>query len=271
VVVGAVELLPALDAVGVLCELSEAYPDVAWEEWAPYADLYPELFVGTAWRLPVTCYVVRSESTTLLVDTGVGPPGLWDWTAEEEGLLPRALDGLGIRAEDVDAVVLTHLHIDHLGWNTDLEGVPLFPRARYVAHAEALAFALERTGRAHIQRCVVPLLDGFEQVGGDAELAPGVRALPTPGHFPGHLSLRISSQGAGATILGDVAPHPALLDRPGWRFAFDEDQERSEAVRGALVEELIEGGGLVVCGHYPGTGIGRLAARDGRVVWEQES
>lgn len=270
-VVGAVEILPALDAVGILCELSEAYPDVPWEEWAPYADHYPELFAGTAWRLPVTCYVVRSESTTLLVDTGVGPPGLWDWTAEEEGLLPRALDGLGIRAADVGAVVLTHLHIDHLGWNTDLEGVPLFPRARYVVHADALAFALERAGRAHIQRCVVPLVGDFEQVGAEVELAPGATAFPTPGHFPGHLSIRISSQGAVATILGDVAPHPALLDRPEWRFAFDENQEQSEAVRAALVEELRHGDGLVVCGHYPGTGIGRIARRDGRIVWEEAS
>jgi glyoxylase-like metal-dependent hydrolase (beta-lactamase superfamily II) len=270
VVIGAVELLPALDAVGLLCDYSEAYPGVSSEEWAPYADLYPELFSGLEWRLPVTCYVVRSGSTTVLVDSGVGPPGLWDWTAEEEGLLPQALDGLGIRAEDVDVAVLTHLHIDHIGWNTDLEGVPLFPRARYVAHADALAFALARAGRAHIQRCVVPLVDDFEQVGGEVELAPGVTAFATPGHFPGHLSVRISSQGAGATILGDVAPHPALLDRPEWRFAFDEDRERTEAVRAALVAELLAGDGLVVCGHYPGSGIGRLTRRDGRVMWEEE-
>ena len=260
-----------LDAVGVLCEYSEAYPDVPWDEWGPYAQLYPDLFEGTEWRLPNTCYVVRSDATTVLVDTGVGPPGLWDWTAEEEGLLPGSLAALGIRAEDVDVVLLTHLHIDHLGWNTDLDGVPLFPRARYVVHADGLEFALARASRAHIRRCVVPLADDFVRVRGELEIAPGVTAFPTPGHYPGHLSVRISSGGAEATILGDVAPHPALLDRTAWRFEFDEDSDKNEAVRTALVADLKHEGGLVVCGHFPGTGIGRLGEDVGRVVWTESA
>ena len=270
-VVGAVELLPARDAVGLRCEYSEAYPDVREAAWAPYAVLYPELFAVSAWRLPVTCYVVRTAGTTALVDTGVGPPGLWDWTAEEEGLLPASLGALGIGPADVDVVLLTHLDIDHLGWNTDLEGVPLFPRARYVVHADGLAFAMSRAGRAHIQRCVVPILDRFEQVRGDVELAPGITAFGTPGHAPGHLSVRISSEGAKATILGDVAPHPALLDETGWRFHFDEDAEQNGHVRAALVDELRRDGGLVVCGHFPGSGIGRITEHDGMVVWDEVS
>lgn len=172
---------------------------------------------------------------------------------------------------DVDVVLLTHLDIDHLGWNTDLEGVPLFPRARYVVHADALACAMSRAGRAHIQRCVVPILDRFEQVRRDVELAPGITAFGTPGHSPGHLSLRISSEGAEATTLGDVAPHPALLDETGWRFQFDEDAEQNGAVRTALVDELRRDGGLVVCGHFPGSGIGRIAEHDGMVVWDEVS
>jgi glyoxylase-like metal-dependent hydrolase (beta-lactamase superfamily II) len=271
VVVGTVELLPARDAVGLRCDYSEAYPDVPQAAWEPDAALYPQLFEGTTWRLPVTCYVVRSNGTTVLVDTGVGPPGLWDWTAEEEGLLPRSLEGLGLRPSDVDVVLLTHLHIDHLGWNTDLEGVPLFPRARYVVHADALAFAMSRAGRTHIQRCVVPLLERFEQVRGAVELAPEVAAFVTPGHYPGHLSVRISSDGAEATILGDVVPHPALLHETEWRFDFDEDAQRNASVRTALVDELRRRGGLVVCGHFPGSGIGRVAEHDGRVVWDEVS
>jgi len=271
VVVGAVDLLPALDAVGILCEYSEAYPDVAWEEWSPYAPLYPDLFADSGWRLRSTSYVVRSEDTTILVDTGVGPPGLWDWTAEDEGLLPESLAALGVRPDDVDIVLLTHLHIDHLGWNTDLEGVPLFPRARYVVHGDAVAFALANAGRAHIQRCVVPLVERFERIGAEVELAPGVTAFPTPGHYPGHLSVRISSGGAAATILGDVAPHPALIERPEWRFEFDEDAAQNRPVRAALVGELRNGNDLVVCGHFPGTGIGRIEERHGRAVWSEAS
>ena len=82
---------------------------------------------ATAWRLPCLSYLVRSEGVTILVDTGVGPPGLWDWTAEDEGLLPGALEAAGVGLDQIDVVFLTHLDIDHVGWNTDLDGVPLFP------------------------------------------------------------------------------------------------------------------------------------------------
>jgi glyoxylase-like metal-dependent hydrolase (beta-lactamase superfamily II) len=114
----------------------------------------------------------------------------------------------------------------------------------------------------------VPLADRFQQVRGDTELARGIVAFGTPGHYPGQLSLRVSSEGAGATFVGDVVPHPALLDRPEWVFAFDEDAIANAPTRAALVAELAASDGLVVCGHYPGSGIGRLVTREGRVVWD---
>jgi glyoxylase-like metal-dependent hydrolase (beta-lactamase superfamily II) len=267
VVVGSVEIEPVLDAVGVLCEYTEAFPDVPHEAWEPYRALYPENFAGDSWRLPCLSYLVRSEGVTVLVDTGLGPPGLWDWTAEDEGLLPGALEAAGVGLDQIDVVFLTHLHIDHLGWNTDLDGVPLFPRARYLVHADALAYALTRDV-AHIRRCVVPLADAFVQVRGDVEIAPGVVAFEAPGHSPGHMALRIGSEGSLATVIADVVPHPALLDHPEWVFAFDDDSVGNAPTRAALVAELAAGDGLVVCGHYPGSGIGRLVTREGRVVWE---
>ena len=267
VVVGSVEIEPVADAVGLLCDYVEAYPGVALTDWEPYRDRYPTLFEGDAWRLPCVSYLIRSEGVTILVDTGVGPPGLWDWTAEEEGHLPAQLDAIGVRLDEIDVVFLTHLHVDHLGWNTDLEGAPLFPRARYVVHADALEYALRRPDRAHIRRCVVPLVDSFELVDEDAELAPGVVAFEAPGHYPGHMGLRISSGGEQATLVADAIPHPALLDRPEWVFAFDELDEISTRAR--LVQEIADNDGIVVCGHYPGSGIGRVVTRDGRVLWEE--
>jgi glyoxylase-like metal-dependent hydrolase (beta-lactamase superfamily II) len=271
-VVGSIELEPVPDAVGLLCDYAEAYPAVTDEEWEPYRPLYPQLFSDVSWRLPCTCHVVRSAGTTILVDTGVGPPGLWgDWTAEDEGLLPAALDAVGVGRREIDVVFLTHLHIDHLGWNTDFEGVPLFPRARYVVHADALAAVMSRRDEPHIRRCIEPLLGTFDEIDGDSEIAAGVVAFTAPGHSPGHMGLRISSDGAGATILADAVPHPAQLDRPDWDFAFDDDPVESTKTRAALVEELVRGDDLVVCGHFPGTGIGRIASRDGRTVWEESS
>jgi glyoxylase-like metal-dependent hydrolase (beta-lactamase superfamily II) len=75
----------------------------------------------------------------------------------------------------------------------------------------------------------------------------------------------------GATVLADAVPHPAQLDRPDWDFAFDDDPVESTKTRAALVHQLVRGDDHVVCGHFPGTGIGRIASRDGRTVWEESS
>ncbi|MBM2822283.1 MAG: fold metallo-hydrolase [Thermoleophilia bacterium] len=268
-VVGSIELLPVPDAVGLLAEYGDVYPEVPAEAWEPYRELYPELFSAESWRLPCNCFIVRSGGITILVDTGVGPPGLWDWTAEDEGRLPGALDDLGIRPDDVDIVFLTHLHIDHLGWNTDLEGVAFFPRARYVVHEDALAFARTRPNLPHIRRCVESLVDRFETVAGDVELSPGVAAFVAPGHYPGHMALRLAADGEQAVLLADTAVHPALLNQPDWVYAADGDPDACADTRRALLPELVDRDVLVACGHYPRSGIGRVVTRDGQVVWEE--
>lgn len=269
VVVGSIELFSVPDAVGLLAAYSDVYPDVPEDAWKPYRALYPDLFAGSDWRLPCKCFLLRSDGTTILVDTGVGPPGLWDWTAEEEGGLPGALEALGKHRDDVDIVFLTHLHIDHLGWNADLEGVPFFPRARYVVHRDAVVFALQRAELPHIRRCVEPLLDRFEKVASGLELAPGVTTFESPGHYPGHTALRLESEGAQAMLLADTAVHPALLHEPAWVYVADGDPAACAETRRSLIPELVDRDVLVACGHYPGSGIGRVVTLDGRVTWEE--
>lgn len=268
-VVGSIELSPVRDAMGILGDYAELYPDVAAEKWEPYHALYPELFARDGWRVPGGSFLVRSDDATILVDTGVGPPGLWDWTAEDEGRLPEELAALGVARDDVDLVFLTHLHIDHLGWNTDLEGNVFFPRARYVVHADSLAFARTQADRPHIRRCVEPLLDRFETVTGEVELTPGITAFPALGHYPGHMALRLESDGERALLIADSAVHPALLDQPKWVYVADGDPAVCAETRRALLPELVDRDVVVACGHYPGTGIGRVVTRNGQVVWEE--
>lgn len=267
-VVGEIEVVPLLDAVGTLAELEQAYPGVEAEEWSQYRELYPELFAGSRWRLPVKVHVIRAAGATVLVDTGVGPPGSFPlWRAEREGLLPAALDEHEVEREDVDLVFLTHLHIDHIGWTTDERGEVFFPNARYLVHREALAFARTNPDRPHISRCVEPLVGRFELLDTDTELAPGVNAFVAPGHYPGHMGVRIRSNGEEAVLIADVAPHPALLDRPEWVYAFDDGPQTTTRVE--LIAELLDRDILAICGHYPGSGVGRVVGRDGRVVWEE--
>lgn len=262
-VVGSVELVPLVDAVGELGELAELYPDTT--DWTPYRELYPELFRGSEWRLPCTSYLLRSGDVTVLVDTGVGPAGLWGWDAEfEEGLMPALADA-GAAPDDVDVVFFTHLHVDHVGWNTDREGRLVFPKARYLAHRDGVAFASE-SGRDHVARTIAAV--DFEHVDGGTVIADGVTTVALPGHFPGHLGLRVESEGERAVLFGDAAVNPLLLDQPERAYVSDGDQAVCTATRRGLVPELLDQDVLAVCGHYPAGGIGHVVGRAGRVVWE---
>jgi glyoxylase-like metal-dependent hydrolase (beta-lactamase superfamily II) len=265
--IGSVELDPIVDAWGELGELSELYPDVPAEAWEPYRTLYPELFAGTRWRLPCTCYLIRSREASVLVDTGVGPPGLWGWTPEREGGLVPGLALLGVAPRDIDVVFLTHVHIDHIGWNADAVGEPLFPRARYLVHPDGLRLVLsERAGVPYVRRCLRSIDEAelVDDVEAGEEIAPDIVAVDLPGHLPGHLGLRL---GDDAALIADAAVHPALLAEPEWGYVSDYDQARSAETRRALLAEVVDQDVLVICGHYPDGGIGRLARHEDLVVW----
>jgi glyoxylase-like metal-dependent hydrolase (beta-lactamase superfamily II) len=266
--VGSVELHAIVDAWGELGELGELYPDVPAEAWEPYRGLYPELFAETRWRLPCTCYLIHAGGMTLLFDTGVGPPGLWGWVAEQEGGLLPGLADLGVEPLDVDAVFLSHLHIDHIGWNTDIVGTPVFPNARHLIHPDGLMWVLsERAEAPHVQRCLRSITKRrlVDDIGADEEIAPGVVTVDLPGHLRGHLGLRL---GDDALLIADAAVHPALLDEPDWIYVSDDDTATSAATRRSLVPALVDEEVLVVCGHYPDGGIGRVRRRGDRTVWE---
>ena len=263
-VVGSVELVPLVDAVGLLGELDELYP--GFDDWEPYRALYPELFAGSQWRISCTSYLIRSGGTTVLVDTGVGPAGLWGWTPEsEEGLLP-ALAAAGVapdrdRRRLPDTPARRPRRLEHRSGRAKL----VFPKARYVAHRDGVAFALG-TDRPHIARTIAPV--SFEDVAAGAELAEGVTAFELRGHFPGHLGLRIESGGERAVLIADAAVHPMLLHEPEATYVSDADPDDCAETRRALLPGLVDQDVLTVCGHYPGGGIGRVVTRGGRIVWE---
>ena len=229
---------PLCDGVGLLGPLGELFPDMSEENWATYRERYPELVAGDAWRLPIMCFLVREGEATVLVDTGAGPTGLWtDWMPEpeaQERLLPDLRAHL-VEPEDVDIVFLTHVHIDHVGWTAYEDGTPVFPRARYRLHEDALAAARRRAARVHIDRCVLGLGDRLDTVTDGQEIAPGVLVVLLPGHDDGHAGLLI---GDHAAIVADAVPHPAQLDHPEWKFGYDEDHERAIETRRRIVDDF---------------------------------
>src|SRR5919108_3729434 len=143
VAIGQVELASLPDAVGILGELEELFPETSAAEWEPYRLLYPDLFAGSQWRLPVACFVVRAHGRTILVDAGVGPPASWEgWQSEIEGGLPRALAAHQVDPAALDAILFTHAHVDHVGWLAHDE---LLAHAVVLIHADTFVFALENS------------------------------------------------------------------------------------------------------------------------------
>jgi glyoxylase-like metal-dependent hydrolase (beta-lactamase superfamily II) len=265
VAIGQLELVSLPDAVGILGELEELFPEAT--DWEPYPALYPDLFAGSQWHLPVACFALRAHGRTILVDAGVGPPGTWDWDGVAEGGLPRSLTAQHIDPADLDAIFLTHPHVDHVGWLADDE---LLAHAVVLMHDDAFTFATVNSRIPWLPNRLRELAQRgrIQMVADGVELAPGVSVRSYAGHYPGHVGLLLESAGERASAVPDAAVHPALLDEPDRRYVPDYDHHLSAATRRALVAELADMPTIVAASHFPGSAIGRIVRRDDRVVWE---
>ena len=278
--VGNVEILSLNDNEATL-PLSDVFPEVPVEAWAPYQERYPSGFSGDHLLAHFECYLVRSEGQTILVDTGLGgaatnPNSIEAMVGGAEGRLMQELQAAGVSPGDINTVFFSHLHFDHVGWNVIHEtGVPAratFPNARYVAHrADWEVFQRPEVMElfpTHWELALGPLQDlgVLDLLDGERPLTGEVTAIPTPGHTPGSMSLAIVSGGQRAYILGDVFHGPAQITETGWKFSFDMDGDQGIATRAAMIERAeSEGAILAICHHG---GFGRVARAEGRRYWQ---
>ena len=211
-------------------------------------------------RLSIHALLVEASGLRLVVDTCVGNDksrGLLGKRALATPFLDHMAEA-GWPPESVDAVVCTHLHVDHVGWNTRLvEGkwVPTFPRARYlIGRKELEHWQAEAEGETKeiLSDSVRPILDAglAELVEMDHVISPEIRLVPTPGHTPGHVSVMIESEGQSAVITGDMTHHPCQLAHPDWSPPFDSDRAASAAMRRRMFEAWADRPILVIGTHY---------------------
>ncbi|NLX09007.1 MAG: MBL fold metallo-hydrolase [Chloroflexi bacterium] len=203
-------------------------PRVLWSRYLPPDDQN---------RVPMTltCLLVRAAGKTIVVDTGMGdklPPKLvqqWGLT-HPRGTLLDGLARMGIQPEDVDIVINTHLHSDHCAGNTtvgpDGELRATFPRAEYVVQRREYEDAIrpnERTRATYVPFNYEPLYrtGQLTLLDGDTEIAPGVRAVVTPGHTPAHQVVVFESGGQHALFVADLASYAVHFERLGWMTAYD--------------------------------------------------
>jgi glyoxylase-like metal-dependent hydrolase (beta-lactamase superfamily II) len=273
--IGDLEILSVSDGVfrqdaGAVFGLT---PRLMWEPYVPDLD--------AKYRLPMglNSMVVRGGGKTVLVETGVGTKGGRTPGAagvDESGRLLENLSKEGIRPEDVDVVVNTHLHFDHCGGNTKLEDgkpVPAFPRARYVIQKgewEIAASPNERTRATYLAENFEPLEDArqVELVQGEVELIKGLRMVPAPGHTADNCIVEVESRGELALYVGELAQQPVMLERIAWLSAFDVLPLVSLETKKRFIEIAIDRRALVVSVHAPYPGLGRLRLEDSKRRWE---
>ncbi|KDN76009.1 beta-lactamase [Streptomyces olindensis] len=223
-------------------------------------------------RIDSHSFALTVGGLRILVDTGIGNgkeranPA---WHHLRTDFLER-LTAAGFPPDSVDLVILTHLHADHVGWNTrqvNGEWVPTFPHARYLTSRLEREFwatyDMEEARRQMFRDSVIPvekagLLDLVDIPAEGAEVAPGLRLLPTPGHTPGHIAVELTSQGETALITGDCIHHPVQLAHPAIGACVDIDPEQSEASRRKLLDSLADTDTLVLGTHFAPPTAGRV-------------
>ena len=243
-------------------------------------------------------WLIKTPHHTILVDTATGNdkdrPGIPPLHRLNEPFLER-LGAAGVTPEQVDYVLLTHVHADHVGWNTRLvdgHWVPTFPNATYVfsqveqAYSESLATGKEPAGAARPDPALGPAArkpaDGVYEdsvrpvieaglaklitVNGD-EVLDGISFVATPGHSVDHASIRLVSRGEQALFAGDIMHHPLQVYEPSLNSCFCEFPEASLRSRALVLEDAAERGATVFTTHFAQSSAGRIGRHGGRFAW----
>ncbi|HUB43449.1 MAG TPA: MBL fold metallo-hydrolase, partial [Acetobacteraceae bacterium] len=239
-------------------------------------DLKPEVLAeNRTWLAPgaldaqdmlVLCfqsYIVQTPRHTILVDSCIGNdkdrPARPLWHQKKDDAWMRGLAALGLTVNDVDIVMCTHLHVDHIGWNTRLENgrwVPTFPKARYLFSKTELDYWLaenDKVGLPQIADSVVPIVEAkaCDIIKSDHAVDDLVSLLPTPGHTIDHYAVKLGRGGKDAVITGDLIHSPLQAKYPELWMRVDYDAKQGAATRRKFLETYCDTSTLCCFAHFP--------------------
>lgn len=246
-----------------------------------FAEFEPEAFAAEARRFEpdffrdgliygyLQSWLIDTGSERILVDTGAGNgkdrPGIPIFGNLETDFLANLRDA-GFEPSDIDKVFCTHLHIDHVGWNTELVGEEwraTFPNAAYFFPAlDEEAWNPEKSTYGSLagaqvnanvfEDSVAPIIEAGQArlVEEGASIAEGMTVFNAPGHTPGHMVLRVEDAGAVAYFTGDILHHPMQILRPDWNSVYCEDREQAAATRRSILQRAADENGRIVPAHF---------------------
>ena len=275
--IGDVEIWRLLEIDGPFLAATELFPNAGSDVGRIIEALAPGSIDQSSGRLilPIQGFLLKTEHQIILVDSCVGNhktlPNLPAWNQKSDDRFLSALQKAGLTPDDVDVVLCTHLHSDHVGWNTRLENgswVPTFPNARYILPRADEEFHRNEATVLY-QESVLPIIarDLAEMTEGAHELCDGVRLVPTPGHSPGHVSVEIDRQGQRALITGDALHSTAQCCHPEWHFKFDADPAKAATTRHNLLQRATDKNQLVLGNHFLLPSLGHVAEKGDSFSW----
>ncbi|MDB5573474.1 MAG: Betalactamaselike [Tardiphaga sp.] len=213
-------------------------------------------------KMSIHSLIVETPTQRIMVDTGLGNDktgrGVPTWNNRATPFM-ETMTAAGYPPESIDVVLCTHLHVDHVGWNTKLVNggwVPTFPNARYVFGRGEYEHWRDQSGTpeqaAVFDDSVKPIVAAgrADLVASDHRLCDEITLIPTPGHSPGHVSVLITSDGRDALLTGDVAHHPIQMAHLDWSSTADSDPAQSARTRQDLFSRFADTPTLVIGGHF---------------------
>jgi glyoxylase-like metal-dependent hydrolase (beta-lactamase superfamily II) len=232
-------------------------------KWKEYVSPYPSLLIDTGQH-------------RVMVDTGAG-----DLETTTGKLIPN-LRAEGIAPEDIDTVILTHAHPDHIGGNLNREGRPAFPNARYIMWKDEWDFWISRPNLAvmnisesakqwfikYARDHLLPVQDQLDLVGHETEIVPGISAVAAPGHTPGHVAVSVISDNEKLLCISDAVIHQIHLEEPEWYSSVDLDHEQVITTRHLLLDRAATEKALIHAFHFPFPGLGYVTQKRDGWQWQ---